>query len=184
MNKNTAKAIKQIEEAKRIQAETIAAADAEIKATREKLTSLKAELEAAKSAEEYTRLCQAMRDTESALEFFTTRSTNAKRAPITPADYKEIRQYISQAYEEVSKSSIADIEAEALKLFALIAAHDAEMDKINKAREGLSTLYPEANSTPYMRAISSSDIRVREILSAYYRIKNSKVLLAKAGVNV
>ena len=185
MNKNTTKAIKMIEEMQRIQRETIAAAEAEIKAAQEKLTGMRAELEAAKTAEEYTKICQAVRDAESALEFFTAKKNNVeKSAAFAPADIQEIKQYISKAYDELVKTSTVDIEAEALKLYALIDAHDEELKAINKANEDLMRMCPDAGLRSYIHTLGSTDIRVRELLASFYRLKMNRPIYAKVGVKV
>ena len=170
MNKEIKKASSLLNEMETKRTATIAKAEAELKATDEKLKALRAALDKADSAEQYKTLLAEIRDNEAVKKFCGKKVAEAKANIMTAEEYKAITSECKKYYDSLKADTEKALLEEIEKMNKLISAADAEIAEMNEILKKATAL--NNNKAPMIlttRNIGLNRFEIRQYIDIYFK---------------
>ena len=131
MNKEIKRVSGILDEKKAHRDEVIAKARADLKATNEKLSVLRKELDKAEDSEQFKTILHDVKDNEAVLEFCEKRLHEAESESLSDTEYKEIIYEVSTAYKAIKEEHMKSINGAIDKLLKLLDVYDNEVSELN-----------------------------------------------------
>lgn len=183
MNKEIKRVSEVLAERKAERDEVIAKARADLKATSDTLTSLRASLENADGAEQYKTILHDIKDNEAVLEFCEKRLHEAENTALSDAEYSDVINEVRTAFKAIKDEHAKVINSAIDKLLKLLEVYDNEVSELNdivdRAGELHKSSFNETISNKVNPRAIADDVRnplhpYRLYVEDFYKIKNAR----------
>lgn len=187
MNKEVQKAITTLNEKEAKSREAIEKAAAEVKATNDKLSELRAALDKASDRDEFIKLSGEIRDNEAALKFCQKKEKEARACALSAEEYESIKATAKDAFEKAAAEHRKVIKAEIDKLEKLFTAYDEDAETIrdllnNAARLANNGSVYNPTSTPLFDAVKEDKTFYPHVMRAYRAYQTATVMMKHAAI--
>ena len=190
MNKEVQKAITTLNEKEAKSREAIEKAAAEVKATNDKLSELRAALEKARDRDEFIKLSGEIRDNEAALEFCKKKEKEARANALSAEEYASIKATAKDAFEKAAAEHRKAITAEIDKLEKLFAAYDEDTETLRNLLKKAATLanmndesgIVNAPLFDVLKAGKEGNMLYMNVMHAFTRYKSANMMMQHAAI--
>lgn len=177
--KEIKKAESMLKEKEAEKAKRISQADKEIKSVEEKLTSLRAKLEKAETAEAFAATCHEITDAEAALKFFNKKKADVQSdAILTAEEYSAIKKEIQSAYDKFTAESAESIRAELDKAIMQLNVFESTIGELNHVLAKAAAIRGESPSVLSSKVVLANkdplDVH-KAMIDGYFRMIGAKM---------
>lgn len=157
-----------------------AAAEAELRASDEKLTALKSLLATAADEEQFKAIVKDIADLEVHMKFCEKK---VRETLITSQETSQLNAMLRAAYQSCIKEHIGGINAECEKLIKLLTAYDEDMKELNVIGTEIAATTKQ-NAPTLFNAQTAIQNENKYFVEAFYKFKSAKDLYDRLGVKV
>lgn len=190
MSKEVQKAITTINEKEAKIREVIEKAAAEVKATNDKLSELRAALDKASGRDEFIKISGEIRDNEAALKFCQKKEKEARAGALSAEEYASIKATAKDAFEKAAAEHRKAIAAEIDKLEKLIAAYDEDADTLRNLLKKAATLANETDESgivnaplfDVIKASKEGNMLYTNVMHAFAQYKSANIMMQHAAI--
>lgn len=147
MNKDVKKALALFDEKTAKNRELISKTENELKATKDKLVSLRADLNNADDPDQYRAILREIGDNESVVTFLENRIRKASESVLTIDEHRAFESSVNGAFRALKADYYKTMVAEIDKLVSIVNDYNAEVTELNEALAKVATMRPNTSPT-------------------------------------
>lgn len=157
-----------------------AAAEAELRASDEKLTALKSALANAADEDQFKTIVKDIADLEVHMKFCEKK---VNETLITSQETSQLNAMLRAAYQSCIKEHIGGINAECEKLIKLLAAYDEDIKALNNVGHEVARTTKQNAPTLFNPQTALQDEN-KYFVEAFYKVMSARDLYNRLGVKV
>lgn len=140
MNKEVKKAMASLDEKSTKNRDLISKTESELNATKEKLASLKSDLNNADGPDQYRAIIREINENEAVISFLENRIRKLNESVLTIDEYRSFELSVNGAFRDLKTDYYKSMVSEIDKLVSIVNAYNAEVDELNKALAKVATM--------------------------------------------